>query len=88
MTIMVICLYGNYGGQDNYCMIGNHSIPVIVDAVLKGVAGVDAEKAYEAVHSSSIVSHPNSPFEVWEKYGYMPEDIQTQSVSITLEQAF
>ena len=27
-------------------------------------------------------------FEVWEKYGYMPENIQTQSVSITLEQAF
>ena len=88
MTIMVICLYGKLWGQDNYCMIGNHSIPVIVDAVLKGVAGVDAEKAYEAVHSSSIVSHPNFPFEVWEKYGYMPEDIQTQSVSITLEQAF
>ena len=88
--------YGYYGylpvwqlwGQDNYCMIGNHSIPVIVDAVLKGVAGVDEEKAYEAVFNSSIVSHPNSPFEVWEKYGYMPENIQTQSVSITLEQAF
>lgn len=75
-------------GQDNYCMIGNHSIPVIVDAVLKGVAGVDEEKAYEAVFNSSIMSHPNSPFEVWEKYGYMPENIQTQSVSITLEQAF
>ena len=75
-------------GQDNYCMIGNHSIPVIVDAVLKGVAGVDEEKAYEAVFNSSIVSHPNFPFEVWEKYGYMPENIQTQSVSITLEQAF
>lgn len=75
-------------GQDNYCMIGNHSIPVIVDVVLKGVAGVDEEKAYEAVFNSSIVSHPNSPFEVWEKYGYMPENIQTQSVSITLEQAF
>ena len=75
-------------GQDNYCMIGNHSIPVIVDSVLKGVAGVDEEKAYEAVFNSSIVSHPNSPFEVWEKYGYMPENIQTQSVSITLEQAF
>lgn len=75
-------------GQDNYCMIGNHSIPVIVDAVLKGIAGVDEEKAYEAVRNSSIISHPNSPFEVWEKYGYMPENIQTQSVSITLEQAF
>lgn len=75
-------------GQDNYCMIGNHSIPVIVDAVLKGIAGVDEEKAYEAVRNSSVVSHLNSPFEVWEKHGYMPENMQTQSVSITLEQAF
>lgn len=88
--------YDDYGylpiwqlwGQDNYCMIGNHSIPVIVDAVLKGIAGIDAEKAYEAVRASSLTSHPNSPFDVWEKYGYMPENIQTQSVSITLEQAY
>lgn len=92
----MICQYDDYGylpiwqlwGQDNYCMIGNHSIPVIVDAVLKGIAGIDAEKAYEAVRASSLTSHPNSPFDVWEKYGYMPENIQTQSVSITLEQAY
>ena len=75
-------------GQDNYCMIGNHSISVITDAILKGIPGIDVEKAYEAVYNSSVTSHPNSPFEVWEKYGFMPENIQTQSVSITLEQAF
>ena len=75
-------------GQDNYCMIGNHSIPLITDAILKGIPGIDMEKAYEAVYNSSVTSHPNSPFEVWEKYGFMPENIQTQSVSITLEQAF
>ena len=75
-------------GQDNYCMIGNHSIPVITDAILKGIPGIDVEKAYEAVYNSSVTSHPNSPFEVCEKYGFMPENIQTQSVSITLEQAF
>lgn len=75
-------------GQDNYCMIGNHSIPVITDAILKGIPGIDMEKAYEAVYNSSVTSHPNSPFEVWEKYGFMPENIQTQSVSITLEQVF
>lgn len=75
-------------GQDNYCMIGNHSIPVITDAILKGIPGIDMEKAYEAVYNSSVTSHPNSPFEVWEKYGFMPENIQTQSVSITLKQAF
>jgi predicted alpha-1,2-mannosidase len=75
-------------GQENYCMIGNHSIPVIVDAVLKETPGLDSRQAYEAVKNSSLTQHPNSPFDVWEKYGYMPENIQTQSVSITLEMAF
>lgn len=75
-------------GQDNYCMIGNHAIPVVADAVLKGIPGIDSTHAWEAVKESSIQSHPNSPFGVWEKYGYMPENIQTQSVSITLEMAF
>ena len=75
-------------GQDNYCMIGNHAIPVIVDAIQKGIPGIDMEKAYEAVRKSSLISHPNSPFDVWDKYGYMPENIQSQSVSITLEFSF
>lgn len=75
-------------GQENYCMIGNHSIPVIVDAVMKGLPGIDINRAYEAIKESSLISHLNSPFEVWEKYGYMPEPIQTQSVSITLEMAY
>lgn len=88
--------YDDYGylpiwhlwGQDNYCMIGNHAIPVVVDAVLKGLPGIDPERAYEAVRQSSVRSHPNSPFDVWETYGYMPEPLQTQSVSITLEMAY
>jgi predicted alpha-1,2-mannosidase len=92
----LIAHYKSYGylpiwqlwGQENYCMIGNHSIPVIVDAALKELPGIDVRKAYEAVKQSSLIPHPNSPFEVWEKYGYMPENIQTQSVSITLEMAF
>ena len=75
-------------GQDNYCMIGNHAIPVVVDAVLKGIPGIDREHAWEAVKNSSLQSHPNSPFGVWEKHGYMPENIQSQSVSITLEMAY
>lgn len=75
-------------GQDNYCMIGNHAVPVVVDAILKGIPGIDKQKAYEAVKQSLTTSHLNSPFEVWDQYGYMPEDLQTQSVSITLEQSF
>ncbi len=75
-------------GAENYCMIGNHSIPVIVDAFFKGIQGVDYELAYQAVKASSTTSHKNAPFNVLDKYGYFPEDIQTQSVSITLEIAY
>lgn len=75
-------------GQENYCMIGNHSIPVIVDAVLKGIEGIDVQKAYEAVKKSSLIPHPNSPFKIWDTYQYIPEDLQSQSVSITLEMAY
>ncbi|WEK36069.1 MAG: GH92 family glycosyl hydrolase [Candidatus Pseudobacter hemicellulosilyticus] len=75
-------------GQENYCMIGNHAIPVVVDAILKGIPGIDVARAYEAVKQSSLVAHPNAPFDVWERYGYMPENIQSQSVSITLEMAY
>ena len=88
--------YSTYGylpvwelwGQDNYCMIGNHAVPVIADAVLKEIPGIDKDWAYKAVVGSLTTSHLNSPFEVWDKYGYMPEDLQSQSVSISLEFSF
>ena len=75
-------------GQDNYCMIGNHAIPVLSDAILAELPGIDVEEAYRAMVESSTRSHRNSPFELWEQYGYMPQDQQNTSVSITLEQAF
>ncbi|WP_242695939.1 GH92 family glycosyl hydrolase [Desertivirga brevis] len=75
-------------GEENYCMIGNHAIPVIVDAALKGIKGFDLNKAYNAVRASSITDHPGSPFSSWDKYKYIPENIQSQSVSITLEMAY
>lgn len=75
-------------GDENYCMIGNHAIPVIVDAILKGIPGIDVEKAYEAVKASSTIDHPGSPFTAWGKYGYIPEDVESQSVSITVEMAY
>lgn len=75
-------------GQDNYCMIGNHAIPVLSRAILTNIKGIDKDAAYKAMYESSTLSHRNSPFEIWEKYGYMPEPLQSQSVSITLEQAF
>ncbi len=75
-------------GQDNYCMIGNHAIPVLADAIMADLPGIDAETAYQAMVESSTRSHFNSPFEIWEQYGYMPQTLQNTSVSITMEQSF
>lgn len=38
--------------NETYCMIGNHSIPVIVDAYAKGIRDFDAEKALDAMKVS------------------------------------
>ncbi|MCD8288852.1 MAG: GH92 family glycosyl hydrolase [Prevotella sp.] len=76
-------------GQDNHCMIGNHAVPVVVDAYMKGILPeADSSHVMAAVEASCGTSHQGLAVEVWEKYGYMPENVLSQSVSITLEQAF
>ncbi|MCE1197506.1 MAG: GH92 family glycosyl hydrolase [Marinilabiliales bacterium] len=75
-------------GTDTYTMIGNHAIPVIVDACLKGIPGIDVAHAYAAVKGSSLNAHRNAPVHLLDQYGYFPEDLQSQSVSITLEIAY
>ena len=80
-----------YGINETFCMIGNHSIPVIVDAYLKGTADFDIELAYEAIKHSSTNSDYNFKVD-WDKYmryGYLPADsIVEESVSRTLESTY
>ncbi len=79
-------------GRDNHCMIGNHSIPVVVDAYLKGFRGFDAERAYAAIRRSLVEDAPGRAFNhtgTWKKYGYFPFDVvSVESVSRTLEHAY
>ena len=79
-------------GKDNQCMIGTHSVPVIVDAYLKGFRGFDAEAAYEAIRSSLRDRHEGRRKENWDlldKYGYYPFDVvKAESASRTLECAY
>ncbi|MCG9899934.1 MAG: GH92 family glycosyl hydrolase [Hydrotalea sp.] len=73
-------------GQDNYCMIGNHSIPVITDAFMKGFKGFDSKMAFNEMIKSTTSSHINSNFELLNRYGYYPFDsLRDESVSRTLE---
>jgi predicted alpha-1,2-mannosidase len=76
-------------GQENHCMIGNHAIPVIVDAHMKGFDGFNKDEALSAMVSSSTKSHLNSDWETYNKFGYYPFDyLDNESVSRTLESGF
>ena len=76
-------------GKENYCMIANHAIPVVVDAYLKGFNGFDAEEAYTAIKNSLTVNHPKSNWDIYMKYGYYPFDvIKEESVSRTVESCY
>lgn len=91
-------LHGNYTG----CMIGYHSVPVIVDAYKKGIRDFDIEKAYEAVvHASTYdtigVNFPSKevrsilmPKGKWYhgNQAYIPADLENESVSKALEYAY
>ncbi|MEO0897163.1 MAG: GH92 family glycosyl hydrolase [Bacteroidota bacterium] len=76
-------------GQENHCMIGNHSIPVIVDAYHKGFTGFDYEEAMNAMIITTTENHLNSDWDVYNQYGYYPYDyLDNESVSRTLESGF
>lgn len=76
-------------GQDNYCMIGNHAIPMIVSAYQNGFRGFDAEEAKKAVVETSVRPHIHSDWEIYTKYGYYPFDlVEGESVSKALENGY
>ncbi len=72
--------------NETWCMIGNHSIPVIADAWMKGIRGFDGQKALEAmIHSAS---RDHFGLDVYKKYGFIPGEKEHESISKTLEYAF
>ncbi len=73
--------------NETWCMIGYHSVPVIADAILKGVKGFDYQKAYEAAKTTALNPDYDS-VEEYAKIGYVPFDHENESVSKTLEYAF
>ncbi len=75
-------LAANYTG----CMIGYHSVPVIVDAEQWGVDGWDPNLALEAMVQAADSMHLG--LDAYAALGYIPSDHEHESVSKTLEYAF
>ncbi|GAA4089666.1 GH92 family glycosyl hydrolase [Mucilaginibacter panaciglaebae] len=72
--------------NETYCMIGNHSIPVIVDAYAKGIRDFNAEKALDAMKAS--VNRNQFGLDSYRKNGAVLADKNQESVSKTLEYAY
>nr|WP_299073385.1 GH92 family glycosyl hydrolase [uncultured Allomuricauda sp.] len=84
-TKKILPVWTLYANETN-TMTGYHSIPVIVEAYLKGIKGFDAEKAYEAMKTTMMQDERG--LEYYKKYGYIPYTTIDESVTITLEYAY
>ena len=67
-------------------MTGYHAVPVLADAILKGVKGFDVEKAYAAMVKSANQNQRGTQDYI--RFGYLPQDKHGWSVTMTLEYAF
>jgi predicted alpha-1,2-mannosidase len=74
--------------NENWCMTGYHSVPVIAEAIVEGnIQGFDADKALDAC----ITTSSNRNYDGLNYYldkGYIPIDKNGTGVSTTLEYAF
>jgi len=72
--------------NETNCMIGYHSIPVIVDAWVKGIRGYNVEVALKAMIKTANASQFGLKY--FKTKGYIPSDKEGESVSKTLEYAY
>ena len=73
-------------GCENNCMIGYHSVPVIVDTYLKGYQDFDVDKAFEAMLAAGAQN--SEGIQPYREYEFIPRDKSSNSVSKVLEYAY
>ncbi|MBU8923228.1 MAG: GH92 family glycosyl hydrolase [Bacteroidales bacterium] len=77
----------SHHSDENWCMIGYHAVPVIVDAWMKGIRGFDGERALAScVRSANFGAYDG--IAAYKSLGYVPEDVSGSSASKTLEYAY
>ena len=68
------------------CMSGYHAVPVIADAILKDIPGINIQKAYTAMRKSAFQDIRGTKDYI--QYGFLPQNKGGYSVTITLEYAY
>jgi predicted alpha-1,2-mannosidase len=76
-------------GNETNTMIGYHAVPVIVDAIMKGLTTVDRGEAFDAMKASALQDARGLKWlKPPETRGYIPADAEAESVSKVLEYAY
>jgi len=74
--------------NENWCMIGYHSVPVIADAMVKGnLKDFDHNKLLEACVTTAKNKYYDG-LDYYMQMGFVPDDKNSSSVSKTLEYAY
>jgi len=77
----------SHWSNENWCMIGYHSVSVVIDAYLKNPEGLNPNALLDAVVNTSNCDYFDG-IGYYKKYGYVPEDLNSNSVSKTLEYSY
>lgn len=77
----------SHHANDNWCMTGYHSLPVIADAWVKGIRGFDPAEALSAMARSATYEAYDGLGEYMQR-GFIPAEKNGYSVSTTLEYAY
>lgn len=72
--------------NETWCMIGYHSVPVILDAYVKGIRDFELERALNAMKHSAQLDQFG--LKSYRENGYIPSEAESESVSKTLEYAY
>ena len=81
-------------GEENMCMTGYHSMPVIASAMARGIGGFPADSLLEAMKVSAqrdtfgFFCRKFRGAKFYREFGYVPCDLETHATSKTLEYCY
>lgn len=72
-------------GNETNCMVGDPAIPVVADAIVKELPGIDREKAFESIKRTAAQDERGKKLR--REYGHIPCNMFNEAVAYELEYA-
>lgn len=72
-------------GNETNCMVGDPAIPVVADAIVKGLKGFDPEHAFEAIKQTAALHERGKGLR--HTYGYIPCNLYNEAIAYDMEYA-